>query len=51
MKIRDGTIKGKACADGQKQQEYIQKEGAASSTVCIKLVMATATIDAAKDVM
>ena len=43
---KDGTIKGRACADGRKQRGHIAKEDTASPTVSLEAVFLTATIDA-----
>ena len=43
---RDGTIKGRGCADGRKQREYTNKEDASSPTVAIESVFLTSVIDA-----
>jgi hypothetical protein len=43
---RDGTIKGRACADGRKQRETAVPGAATSPTVAVESVMITATIDA-----
>jgi hypothetical protein len=43
---RDGSIKGRACADGRKQREGSTKSDATSPTVALESVLITATIDA-----
>jgi hypothetical protein len=43
---RDGTIKGRACADGRKQRETAVQRAATSPTVALESVLITATIDA-----
>jgi hypothetical protein len=43
---RDGSIKGRACADVRKQREGSTKTDATSPTVALKSVLITATIDA-----
>jgi hypothetical protein len=43
---RDGSIKGRACADGRKQREGSTKSDATSPTVSLESVLITATIDA-----
>jgi hypothetical protein len=43
---RCGTIKGRGCADGRKQREYITKEEASSPTVAIESVMLSCCIEA-----
>jgi hypothetical protein len=42
---RDGTIKGRTCADGRKQCEGSTKSDATSPTVALESVLVTATID------
>jgi len=41
-----GQVKGRGCADGRKQREYISKEDATSPTVAIEAVFLTAMVDA-----
>jgi hypothetical protein len=43
---RDGSIKGRACADGRKQREGSTKSDAPPPTVPLEAVLLTATIDA-----
>src|SRR5210317_575036 len=43
---RDGTIKGRNCADGRKQREFTSKEAAASPTVKFESVFLTSVIEA-----
>ena len=43
---RNGTIKGRGCADGRKQRAYTAKEDASSPTVAIESVMLSCVIDA-----
>ena len=43
---RNGTIKGRGCADGRKQRAYTAKEDASSPTVAIESVMLSSVIDA-----
>jgi hypothetical protein len=43
---RCGLIKGRGCADGRKQREYLTKEETSSPTVAIESVMLSCTIDA-----
>jgi len=43
---RDGTIKGRTCADGSKQRAYVPKEEATSPTVMTESILLTAVIDA-----
>ena len=42
----NGDVKGRACANGSKQRNYIAKEDAASPTVSTDAVLITAAIDA-----
>ena len=50
---RDKSIKGRACANGSSQREYMDRDEAASPTTMTESVMITATIDAKqnRDVM
>jgi hypothetical protein len=43
---RDGSIKGRACADGRKQRETATPGDAASPTVSVESVMITAAVEA-----
>ena len=43
---RNGTIKGRGCADGRKQRATTTKEEASSLTVAIESVMLSCVIDA-----
>jgi hypothetical protein len=43
---RNGTIKGRGCADGRKQREGTKKEDASAPTVAIESLMLSCTIDA-----
>jgi hypothetical protein len=43
---RSGKIKGRGCADGRKQREYLSKEEVSSPTVAIESVLLTCAIDA-----
>jgi hypothetical protein len=45
-KKRNGTIKGRGCANGKKQRAYINKEDASSPTVAIESVLLSCVIDA-----
>jgi Reverse transcriptase (RNA-dependent DNA polymerase) len=45
---RNGTIKGRGCADGRKQRLYTAKEDASSPTVAIESVMLSCVIDASE---
>ena len=53
VETRDKSIKGRACANGSSQREYMDRDGAASPTTMTESVMITATIDAKqnRDVM
>ena len=50
---RDGTIKGRMCANGSTQREYIPKEAASSPTVAKESVLITGVVEAKqrRDVM
>ena len=43
---QDGTIKGRAVAGGNKQQDFMSKEDASSPMVCTEPVLLSSTIDA-----
>lgn len=43
---RDGNIKGRGCADGRKQREYIRKEETSSPTISTEAVLIIITIAA-----
>jgi hypothetical protein len=43
---RDGTVKGRGCADGRKQREHTSKEEASSTTVVIESVLLSCVINA-----
>ena len=43
---RDGTIKGRAVAGGNKQRDFISKEEASSPTVATRAVLLSCVIDA-----
>ncbi|VEU33958.1 unnamed protein product [Pseudo-nitzschia multistriata] len=43
---RDTSIKGRGCADGRRQREYIRKEDAASPTVSLYALVLSCIIDA-----
>jgi hypothetical protein len=45
-KKRNGTIKGRGCADGRKQRMHTTKEEASSPTVAIEAVMLSCVMDA-----
>ena len=46
---RDGRIKGRACADGRKQQKYRTKEEVRSPTVHLESLMLSLLLDARED--
>jgi hypothetical protein len=48
-KKRNGTIKGRGCADGRKQRVYKTKEESSSPTVAIESLFLTVVIDAKED--
>ncbi|KAG7350725.1 reverse transcriptase RNA-dependent DNA polymerase [Nitzschia inconspicua] len=50
---RDGTVKGRMCANGSSQRSYIRRDEAASPTAMTESILITATIDAKqkRDVM
>jgi hypothetical protein len=43
---RDGTVKGRTCADGRKQRETAEPGAATSPTVSLESVLITSTIEA-----
>ena len=43
---RDGSIKGRGCADRRPQREYITKEDSTSPTITIEALMLSSIIDA-----
>lgn len=43
---KNGVIKGRGCADGRKQREYISREESSSPTVAVESVFLTSVIDA-----
>ena len=45
---RDGSLKGRECADGWKQRDYIPQEDATSPTVHLYSIFITSVIDAAE---
>ena len=45
-KKRNGTVKGRGCADGHKQRAYITKEESTSPTISTEAVFLTAVVDA-----
>ena len=46
---RCGRIKGRGCADGRKQREYINKEEASSPTVSTEALMLSCIVDAREE--
>ena len=46
---RNGIVKGRGCADGRKQRDYMSKEEASSPTVAIESVMLSCVIDAKEE--
>ena len=46
---RNGTIKGRGCADGRKQRQYTTKEEASSPTVAIESVMLSCVLGALEE--
>jgi hypothetical protein len=46
---RDGTIKGRTCANGSVQRNYMTKEEATSPTVMTESILITATLEAAEN--
>ena len=48
-KKRSGKIKGRGCADGQKQREHTAKDAASAPTVAIESVMLSCVIDAKEE--
>ena len=47
-KKKDGLVKGRHVAGGNKQRDFIMKEDASSPTVATESVLLSATIDAIK---
>ena len=43
---RDGSIKGRGCADGRPQREYITTEDSTSPTIAIEALMLSRITDA-----
>jgi hypothetical protein len=43
---RDGSVKGRTCADGRKQRETAEPGTATSPTVTLESVLITSTIEA-----
>ena len=46
---KDGTIKGRACADGREQHHYAEKGASKSPTVSTEAVLITAVIEAKEE--
>ena len=46
---RDGRVKGRTCANGSVQREWVDKKDASSSTAYMESIMLTATIDAEEE--
>ena len=46
---RSGKMKGRGCADGHPQQDYITKEESSSPTVSLYALMASCVMDALDD--
>jgi hypothetical protein len=46
LKQKRGKIKGRGCADGRKQREYLGRDETSSPTVSIETIMLTSIIDA-----
>ena len=46
---RDGSLKGRTCADGRPQRAYIPKEETSSPAVAVENLLATFAIDALED--
>ena len=46
---RDGSLKGRTCADGRPQRAYISKEEASSPAVAIESLLTSLAIDALED--
>ena len=45
-----GKLKGRGCADGQKQREYMSKDETSAPTVATKYLMLTCVVDAIKEI-
>jgi hypothetical protein len=43
---RDGSVKGRTCANGSTQRKYMDRDEAASPTASTESILITATIDA-----
>ena len=48
LKIDEVTIKGRVCADGRKQRDWLSKEDTSSPTVSTEGLMLSCMIDAMK---
>ena len=46
---RDGTVKGRTCANGSKQRQWMSKEDTSSPTVSLEAVLLTCTIEAKEE--
>jgi hypothetical protein len=46
---RCGTIKGRGCADGRKQRDYMTKQETSAPTVATEALILTCVIDAIED--
>ena len=46
---RDGRVKGRTCANGSVQRDWVDKKDASSSTAYMESIMLTATIDAQEE--
>ena len=46
---RDGTLKGRTCANGRKQCGHVKKEDAASPTVSLETVLLTCVMEAKEE--
>ena len=49
MVTKDGEIKGRTCADGRNQREYISNEEAVSPTVALESVFLTTVVEAKEE--
>ena len=46
---RDGRVKGRTCANGSVQRDWVDKKDASSPTAYMESIMLTATIDAQEE--
>ena len=46
---KSGVVKGRGCADGRKQREYVKKEDAASPTVSVPALVLSTLQDAIEE--